>query len=288
MKQSIFRAFLLFFVPFSSLFGQNEPISVELFALPDSFSTMIFADKANVRQAPKKDAPSIEQLVAGAEVLVLSHDTTKVEINGWPSCFHKISWRNAGQTTSKEGWIWGGLLSPNPMKMGDLSFVYGITKSKKTDKSLESANAHTVEVRAVQGQKIIASRAFELNFGTEYYSNATIFDNRGIEKIKNVLSISLFYPACGYPNLEAMFLWDGKNIEMLPSLESIGDAGAFNFSEIYIFPNDENAQTDGQIIYKMERNAVLSEDMLESDGEMHTRVMKKIDGKWLKPKVGKE
>lgn len=67
-------------------------------------------------------------------------------------------------------------------------------------------------------------------------------NQKGIEKLKNVISVYEEYGACGYTNGESYIGWDGQKLYALGTAASVSDGGIFSYDEIMYFPSDENGK----------------------------------------------
>ncbi len=293
MKTIIRSAFLaaLFFAFAAPVLAQNEEeeylASTELASLEVGLETVVFGDKINVRSAPKKDAPTVDQLLIGHAVKILAADTARVEVNGWSAVFHQIEYEKAG--AKKTGWAWGGLLSPNVQRSGDVFFVYNVLGSRKikrkdVDGTAYETSVFDVEFRAVRGEKVVSAQKMEVNMDFGYMTSGKITGPRGVKNCQNVLVYSLFYPACGYSNYDQYFLWDGQKLAAMPLLTSASDAGAFYETEEYIFPDDQDRNMTGELLYRYELGQGMEADG-EIDGKTVVRKMVFDGKKWSKPKI---
>jgi Bacterial SH3 domain len=271
------------------LFAQEETAEfygTPLAQLPENHRTTVFGDKINIRAQPDKNAAVLDQLGMGDPVTVLSADTSSMTQNGWSANWHKISYTKGGAT--KEGYAWGGVLSPVTLRAGDVSFVYNVVKSaskkEKSDGFEYETSVQDIEIRALQNGRILAKHTVPLTMDPGYFTNAFAYDNLGLGQCKNILKLEFNYPACGYTAYEVWFLWDGAKFNQMPVLQSFADAGAVAETETYIFPNVEGGLPDA-VLYRYELLQNNTENLEEYDRSEKQRKMI-WDGKsFVKPKV---
>lgn len=226
---------------------------------PEQHPTAVFGDKINVRAAPAKDAPVVTQLFAGEAVTVLVSDTARLTQNGRTACWAKISFLKEGNR--QEAYAWGGVLSPNVLKVDQTTFTYGMTKVETSKKGEEdyAPSKREVEIRAVRNNRIISSVKVDLIFESGYYTEAYLYGNLGLKTWSNVLKFTFFYEACGYPSYDLWCLWDGNKLILLPSLLTVSDAGVFAHVENYLFPESENGIPDTLLIEQKEVQGMIED-----------------------------
>ena len=267
------------------LFIGSNPIAAQfgLFLQPDTKS-LVFGDKVNVRESPNKDGKELAQLLIGDVVTVLDTTPQYMTQNGRRDYWYKIKFSG-----NKIGYLWGGLISygGDTLLQKDIKFVYNFTEVKKR-KDSENQDI-TIEVRAVKNGNMIAKTAFVIENINENNLTSSSIDvtGGGLNAIKSIISINIGYPACGYPHYDILMLWDGTQFTTLPKLESIGDAGAFGYSEKYIFPNNfEEGSVEDKIIYEIHHYQVLDNgEEGESNEYKVRRILKRKGQQYVKPKM---
>ena len=273
----------------TAMSGQTDPeesVTVVLRALPADHATRVFGDKINVRQAPNKDAAVVDQLTIGEPVTIIAEDPAEMTLNGWTAQWRKIAYTRNGKR--REGFAWGGVLSPIALQAGDVSFVYNIVKStskkeKGPDGAVYDNPEHDIEIRAVRGGAIASTVRLRLGFQPDYLSEAFLYNHLGLKQYKNVLKFTFHYEACGYTAYDVWCVWDGRQLVQLPVLESASDAGAFFDSETYLFPEVQGG-VEGMLLYQHEHG-----EGMEMDGTYdYTRRLRPMtwNGKaYAKPKL---
>lgn len=108
----------------------------------------------------------------------------------------------------------------------------------------EANHQITVQVRAAKDGTELSKCEFTTNGDLSYYpSFELIMDN--FQKVKAVLSVNYYYPACGYPSGNNLLFWLENN-QMVKVLEtsSVSDGGVFYDSEEFILPTQRGGIGD--------------------------------------------
>jgi len=106
----------------------------------------------------------------------------------------------------------------------------------------------TVQVRAAKDGKELAKCEFTTNGDLSYYpSFEVVFES--FPKVKAVLSVNYYYPACGYPSGNNLLFWQENN-QMTKVLEtsSVSDGGVFYDTEEFILPSQRGGIGDHIIV----------------------------------------
>lgn len=287
MKYLTTIASLLFL---SNCLSAQEPISQTessgLAVFSANQETLVFGDKINVRSGPKKDASVLTQLLVGEAVKILAQDTATLTLNGWTANWAKIEFNKNGK---QQGYVWGGVLSPTALRLGDVSFVYGVVRSEIENKKEEYApRKHDIEIRAVKANRIISTVKTELVMESGYSTQAFLYEDLGLPNFNKALNFNFFYEACGYPSYDVWCLWDGSSLTALPTLTSVADGGVFYDSEEYIFPENKEGVAE-TLLYKHEHYEVTDEENeLDYDKTERVRKMKWNGKTYEKPTFGEK
>lgn len=215
-----------------------------------TFSTgetaFLFADKVNIRSTPDTAKKNIiANLPISHKVEIQEKVNQSYTMNGFKSNWYKIKFIDKG--TTKTGYIWGGLLSIVSLLIeeeeSETYFLTGITKFSKS-------TGLKAKMRVVLNNKILSSTEFsplyfDIYDGSYNYSVAgTICGNKGFSRIKKIITLSFEYGACGYPNGDIIFIFDGKKIFTGIKSQHVAEAGIFHFSTQLIFPRDKGGKKD--------------------------------------------
>ncbi|MBK8557222.1 MAG: SH3 domain-containing protein [Lewinellaceae bacterium] len=288
MKLKLLLPCLLLAMTLNAQDELDEYFSATINAAQENYTTLVFGDKINVREAPNTTSKVVAQLKAGDEVKIIETDTTTATFNGWTASWCKIAFAQNGRQL--EGYAWSGLLSPIPLYTPDVLFVYNVTRTKaeqvKRDGYEYENLVNEVEIRAVRNGNIISSVHTTMQFDGGYETQAFSYGAQGVPNCERLLKFTFFYPACGYTSYDFWCIWDGKQLLPLPLLSSFADAGAIHENESYIFPENENGLPD-QILYQYE----LDEGMIMDgtyDYYKHIRPMLWNGKKFVKPEIPKQ
>lgn len=227
--------------------------------IKENTSQYVYADITNVRQGPGINYPIIDKLTLGQEVIINNIFDNKYVYtqNGIMACWISVSYVKDG--INKQGYVWEGNLTFNPLRRGNTKFIYGINAIKLNKKQYPTEEHHTqylykVELKILVEDKLIDKKIFYTDT-EQSYTEANVYENLGLKDVKNIIRISFEGEACGIPSYYYYFAWNGNKILDLPSRYGVGDAGIFNYSEKFIFP-------------------------LEKGGKPN-RIIKKIESRWL-------
>jgi len=205
----------------------------------------VFGDTVFVRQNFGITHPVIDTLFVGDDVNVLATDTSIFALKGFSAPWVKVQYKKSG--TPKEGYLWSGLLSFNCLRRGEVKFVFGIdycTKKVVTHNGENYDDYQTlIKVKVVKSGIKIHQQQFVLD-GAESmsYVEGKVTNHKGLDKVQYLLDLNFSGEACGIPSYTKMFAWNGKQLNPLPLLTSISDAGVFYDHESFIFPADKKGK----------------------------------------------
>ena len=207
----------------------------------------LFGDKVNVREKPAKDALVIANLTIGTPVSIIENTETEYAMNGFGSDWYKVSFDY--NNDQKTGYIWGGLIS---MASAEIPFgngppdmlVYSIT-SWDVNKSFNST------LRIVRNGKMINSLDFK-PISTGFFEPGvfghsvcvSVMGNRGFTGVKNIISVSYTYAACGYENGEILLFWNGSQLIYAAKASMVSEAGVFHYDYEISYPDDKEGKKD--------------------------------------------
>ncbi len=132
---------------------------------------------------------------------------------------------------------------------------------------------------------IIATSSVELDIpkeGSEPYAYTYSFSFRenetcGLENIQEIFTVATEYGACGYPNFEYTFLWNGEKLFDCPQTFSVSEAGLFNQYSYLVFPADSLGE-NGSILKITEANEYTEQE--NSDNVIVEKDSTVIEYKW--------
>lgn len=113
----------------------------------------------------------------------------------------------------------------------------------------EIQNKFTAQLIVLRNNQIIQQLDFEPfnpfdgNYFT-YETNFELFNNKGLDGVKNILGLDFSYAACGYDNGFQYFIWDGGKMFLGTKHYYMGDADVYFKYEYSIFPSDSLGKKD--------------------------------------------
>lgn len=213
----------------------------------------LLADKVNVRKTPSAKGEVLTTLPIGTDLEVKEVSDQTYAANGHQSPWYLVDFTHDGKKQS--GYVWGGLISEvgapsedNQLPEG-LEFVYGIEKitEQKVKTTFEGEvieeTNHTIllQVRAVLNGKELSKITFESPSVITSTNNLTIYGNKGIDGIKNVLQFQFSGNACGVPSGDVYVFWDGTRLQHVRTTDSFADAPIYVIESL-VFPNEEGGK----------------------------------------------
>ncbi len=274
MKLSVKLYILLLFVS-NILFAQENDGIFNYGKFSENSEVYLFSDNVNIREKPTSSSKVIANLPIASKVNVISETEETYIVNGYTTCWYKISFEKEGKTL--KGYIWGGFLSAVTLSTKNdldenLTFVYGI--SGYTD-----GKGYMSTIKAVVNKKIISSLSFPpmyTDFNNEGYSyniNGKITGNKGLNNVKKIIVLSFLYPACGYTNGDINIFWNETDLIFGIEAPKVSEAGIFHFSTEIIYPNDEGGKS-GQVIKKIDNESY------DEEGNIAEKSTKMVRFKW--------
>ncbi len=219
--------------------------SLEGFVVGSSYFTMV--SDANLREKSSTQSNVITKLPIATSVEIISVSTDSLLLRGV-----KLPWVQVRTKTTPErtGYLWGGFLAlaniqtPNEEYMPNAGVQY-LTGVVAYD---EAKHQITVQVRAAKDGKELSKCEFMTNGDLSYYpSFEVVFES--FPKVKAVLSVNYYYPACGYPSGNNLLFWQENN-QMTKVLEtsSVSDGGVFYDAEEFILPSQRGGIGDHIVV----------------------------------------
>lgn len=239
---------LLLFLPLTSA-AQEKCAVYNYGKFTKGQAVFLFADRVNIRSAPDTAKKNIiANLPIGHKLKIEEVIKESYMMNGFKSNWYKVSFSNKG--TPQTGYIWGGLLSITSTlikeKGSKILFLAGITKF--SGNSGLKAEMRVISNSTIMSRTQFSPMQFDTRDGAYNYSvSGTIGGNRGLHGVKNIITLSFLYEACGYPNGDIIFIFDGKKIFAGTESQSVAEAGVFHFSTKLVFPDDPGGQKNALI-----------------------------------------
>jgi hypothetical protein len=215
--------------------------TLEGFVVGNQYYTMV--TDANLREKPNTQSNVITKLAIATPLEIISVSTDSLLLRGV-----KLPWVQVRTKTTPErtGYLWGGFLAlaniqtPNEEYMPNAGVQY-LTGVVAYD---EAKHQITVQVRAAKDGKELSKCEFVTNGDLSYYPSFEVLFEP-LQKVKAVLSVNYYYPACGYPSGNNLLFWQENN-QMTKVLEtsSVSDGGVFYDAEEFILPSQRGGIGD--------------------------------------------
>ena len=235
------------------VFGQNaDPDSwmradgtLEGFVVGNQYFTMV--SEANLREKSSTQSNVITKLAIATSVEIISVSTDSLLLRGV-----KLPWVQVRTKTTPErtGYLWGGFLAlasiqtPNEeyMPNAGVQFLTGVAAYDEAKHQL------TVQVRAAKDGVELSKCEFNTNGDLSYYPSFEVI-MESFPKVKAVLAVNYYYPACGYPSGNNLLFWQENN-QMSRVLEtsSVADGGVFYDAEEFILPSQRGGIGDHVVV----------------------------------------
>jgi len=219
--------------------------TLEGFVVGNQYYTMV--TDANLREKSNTQSNVISKLAIATPIEIVSVSTDSLSLRGV-----KLPWVQVRTKTRpvQTGFLWGGFLAlasiqtPNEEYMPNAGVQY-LTGVAAYD---EKKHQLTVQVRASKDGKELSKCEFVTSGDLSYYPSFEVI-YESLPKVKAVLSVNYYYPACGYPSGNNLLFWQENN-QMTKVLEtsSVSDGGVFYDSEEFILPSQRGGIGDHIIV----------------------------------------
>lgn len=229
------------------------------------------ADGANIRISADKKSKVIAKLPIGTKIKILSKETNTLKINGLACYWYKIAFQY--KKKSLEGYIWGGLIATQAKAAPDnkkLVFLYGIDSAKKLNK--QGDYYLQLQVRVSKNNRQLGKAVFKGVGALLTHNNMEVTNNRGLNKIKSIVSINFSEDMSGGAFGDAYLFWDGKRLHHVITLNHGYDAPMM-YEEKLIFPSEQGGKKN-RLIFTAKGGEYNDKNQLE------VRTNKRIVYKW--------
>jgi hypothetical protein len=219
--------------------------TLEGFVVGNQYYTMV--TDANLREKSNTQSNVISKLAIATPIEIVSVSTDSLLLRGV-----KLPWVQVRTKTIPErtGYLWGGFLAlaniqtPNEEYMPNAGVQY-LTGVVAYD---EVKHQITVQVRAAKDGKELSKCEFLTNGDLSYYPSFEVI-YESLPKVKAVLSVNYYYPACGYPSGNNLLFWQENNqLTKVLETSSVSDGGVFYDSEEFILPSQRGGIGDHIIV----------------------------------------
>lgn len=253
MKKTHLTLIALLFA--TSLFAQDADVnnwmqsngSLEGFVVGNQYFTLV--SDANLREASNTQSNVITKLPIATSVEIVSVSTDSLNLRGVKLPWVQVRTKSTGKT-EQTGYLWGGFLALASIQTPNDEYTPNAGVQYLTGVAAYDENKHqiTVQVRCAKDNKELSKCEFTTNGDLSYYpSFELVFDS--FKKVKAILSVNYYYPACGYPSGNNLLFWQENN-QLVKVLEtsSVSDGGVFYDSEEFILPSQRGGIGDHIIV----------------------------------------
>lgn len=205
---------------------------------------------ANLREKTNTQSAVLTKLPIATAVEILAVSTDSFTQRGVTLPWVQVRTSVGGKTYT--GYIWGGFLAlasiqtPNDeyTPNAGVQYLTGVAAFDEKNHQL------TVQVRAAKDGKELAKCEFTTSGDPAYYPEFSVrFES--FQKVKAVLTVNYYFPACGYPSGDNVLFWQENNqIVKVLETSSISDAGVFYSSEDYLMPSDKGGIGDHILVVR--------------------------------------
>lgn len=264
LKEIMKHFLLVFFGTLNIVFHtycQDEETRIvgSYYTFENGSTQLLYGDNVVFRKEPNASSESIDTLFIGTEIKIIYKTEETMSLNGIESYWYKV------KHGKKTGYILGGLIALDHREIDDVKYL--VTVASRDDR-------YFVRARVLNPDGSYFGHESSLNTNAFYLE---VFDNRGLDGIKNMLVINLFAEACGVDG-GAIYLFN-DDIRLIDAihLASVSDAGVFWFNESLTFPTDEDG-FEGVIYYERNSGEYLDEELEITREVTNTAVLRWING----------
>ncbi|MCS3800751.1 hypothetical protein [Niastella sp. OAS944] len=263
------------------VFAQDEPYFPDMRSWnihnSDTADRYIFADTALVRVSPDTKQAPADTLFAGDNITVTGVMPNALTIRGLKGPWLKIRYTKNGEV--RNGYVWQGLISCDPLRRGDVKFVVGIERRADsisgTGKYKDTTKRFLVKIKVVKQGAILAKTTF-ITYDDESanFCYGKVMSGMGLSNVQNMINITFSGEACGISSYHNYFAFTkSEQLVRFPIKENVSDAGAFAHTESFIFPNEKDGKPD-MVIWKM-----VNEEATEKEDKNGNQIYKVTDKK---------
>jgi Bacterial SH3 domain len=245
--------YLLFFLLFSQVLVAQDPDwmradgSLEGFVVGNKYFT--FVSDANLRDKPSTQSNVLTTLPIGTHVEILVRDEATYSQRGVTLPWVKIKVLTSDKR-EQEGYLWGGFLALASIQtpMNEYTPNAGVQYLTGVSAYDQAQHEISVQVRIAKEGKELSKCEFKTNGDLSYYPEFSVAFEP-FQKVKAVLSVNYYYPACGYPSGDNLLFWQENNLlTKVLETSSVSDAGVFYAAETYILPTQRGGIGDHVLV----------------------------------------
>ena len=200
----------------------------------------LYADKVNVRQSDSPTSTIVCNLPIATPLKIILRSENTFELNGMSACWYKVGFTNNGAYTT--GYVWGNLISFATSKFTEngITYYFVCAPSSKT-----ADDGFKMTGKIVSDGKIISTVVFKPIYSEMSVSNSFGYglsirkiDPTGFDGVSKIFAVSFIYEACSFMNGDVLLFRSGNNLTEFARATKESEAGIFNVSYTYVFPQD--------------------------------------------------
>jgi len=214
------------------------------FVVGNQYFTLV--SDANLRDNPGTQSRVLTKLPIGTAVTIEAVSSESLKQRGLELPWVKV------RTATNVGYIWGGFLALASIQTPDEQYTPNQGVLYLTGVVAYDMAKHliTVQVRASKDGKELSKTEFTTQGDPSYYPDFEL-TYAPFKGVKALLSVSYYYPACGYPSGNNLLFWlENNTLTKVLETKSISEGGVFYESEDYILPSDKGGLGDHIIVVK--------------------------------------
>jgi Bacterial SH3 domain len=220
--------------------------SLEGFVVGNRYYTLV--TDANLRDKPGTQSNVLAKLPIASEV-----EIQDVSVDSFTQRGVKLPWVKV-LVGKQIGYIWGGFLALASIQTPNDEYMPNAGVQYLTGVAAYDENKHqlTVQVRVAKDQKELSKCEFTTSGDLSYYPEFAV-SFEPLSKVKSVLTVNYYYPACGYASGNNLLFWQENNqLTKVLETSSISEAGIFYSTEEFILPSQAGGIGEHVIVTKDE------------------------------------
>ncbi len=194
-------------------------------------------EQTDIKDKPFADSRLVVRLQTGKKVQVDGISKSEYSKNGYIANWYQISFRQDGAL--RKGYVWGGALSaialPFTSSMGKDLFLFGIAEFN--EKTGFMAVAKIIRNGKEIAKSVMPAISFSEDGHYEYCLQGKVIGKRGFSNLSSIFEISSTYAACGYPNVNSLIFWNGRDLKLGAQGMQMAEAGYGSIETEVIFPD---------------------------------------------------
>ncbi|PWL40458.1 hypothetical protein DKG77_06515 [Flagellimonas aquimarina] len=222
----------------------------------------LFGNDVKLRAEPDTESEVLELLKIGEWVKIIEKTEFTWPYRGFDSAFYKVKY-----DTGVTGYILAGLLSFEKKVLNDQNYFFAYSKEGETT---------FLNIRSIKNGSYIEKKIPLANTNI----HIKVMDDKGIPDLDGMLFIDYYAEACGMEGGGIYLFVQDDELTRVASLSQVSDAGAFFYSEKFIFPFDEGGVPE-RILFKKERFQNLDDTSKWTKITTETRELSWVEGKLI-------